>query len=83
MTNDPDLLVGLSDGELEALADSQLTLSTQARLNDLLARHAESQLPAQEEAELDGLLLKIDQLTVLKTRARYTLQLHHLRAGRT
>ena len=79
MNNDPEMLVGLSVGELEALSDSLLAPSAQARLDQLLARNAEKQLEALELAELDRLLERVDQLTVVKTRARYTLQ-HH-RAG--
>jgi hypothetical protein len=73
MSDDAELLIGLSDGELEALAESILAPSAQARLDELLARNAEHQLSAQEQAELDRLLQRVDQLTVLKTRARYTL----------
>lgn len=78
MNEDPELLVGLSDGELEALSDSLLAPSGQVRLDELVARKAEGRLSAAEEAELDRLLDKVDQLTVLKTRARYTL---HQKAG--
>lgn len=81
MSKDPELLVGLSDGELEALAESLLAPSAQARLDELLTRNAESQLSARDNAELDRLLERIDQLTLLKTRARYTL--HHQQAGAT
>jgi hypothetical protein len=73
MSNDSELLVGLSVEELEALADSLLAPTAQARLDDLLARQKEKSLSAAEERELDGLLQKVDQLTILKTRARYTL----------
>jgi hypothetical protein len=78
MNADPELLVGLSDGELEALSDSLLAPSAQARLDELLVRKAEGQLSGADETELDRLLEKVDQLTLLKTRARYTL---HQRAG--
>ena len=81
MVNEPELLVGVSDGELEALAESLLVPSAQARLDDLLARNTDSQLSGMEQAELDRLLERVDQLTVLKTRARYTLQ--HQQAGAT
>jgi hypothetical protein len=74
MTNDAELLVGLSVEELEALADSLLAPAAQARLDDLLARQKEKMLSADEERALDGLLQKVDQLTILKTRARYTLK---------
>jgi hypothetical protein len=73
MSGNGELLVGLSDDELEALADSILSPSAQARLDQLLARNAEGQIAASEEVELDRLLAKVDQLTILKTRARYTL----------
>jgi len=69
-----EVLIGLSVEELEALADSLLAPAAQARLDDLLARRKEKPLSAQEETELDSLLRKIDQLTILKTRARYTLR---------
>ncbi len=70
---DPDSLTGLSSGELDALADSVLAPTAQARLDDLLDRNAESQLSDDENAELDCLLAQVDQLTLLKTRAKYTL----------
>jgi hypothetical protein len=73
MNSSSELLTGLSVDELEALADSILAPAAQARLDDLLARKKEKALSAQEERELDILLHKTDQLTILKTRARYTL----------
>lgn len=79
MSSDSEIMTGLSHVELEALADSQMALSLQAHLDDLLARNAENQLSASELAELDRLLQQVDLLTVLKTRARYTLQ--HQLAG--
>jgi hypothetical protein len=79
MNNDPEILVGLSTGELEALSESLLAPSAPARLDELLARNAQSQLEASEVSELDRLLERVDQLTVLKTRAKYTLQ--HDQAG--
>ena len=74
MGTDSELLVGLSVEELEALADSLLAPAAQARLDDLLARQKEKLLSADETRALDGLLQKVDQLTLLKTRARYTLK---------
>ncbi|MCA9165772.1 MAG: hypothetical protein R3C99_17635 [Pirellulaceae bacterium] len=71
---DSERLLNLSDEELEALADSKLAPSAQARLDDLLARNAENQLAKNERAELDRLLGQVDQLTLLKTRAMYTLR---------
>jgi hypothetical protein len=65
--------LGLSQDELQALADSKLAPAAQNQLDDMLARNAESQLSADEVANLDRLLAQVDQLTILKTRARYTL----------
>lgn len=71
--DDKELLLSLSIDELEALADSLLAPSAQARLDELLSLRADGELSADESNELDGLLRKADQLTILKTRARYTL----------
>lgn len=73
MHDDSELLTDLSDDELEALADGLLAPSAQARLNELLDRNAVGRLGADEQTELDHLLARVDQLTILKTRARYTL----------
>jgi PHD/YefM family antitoxin component YafN of YafNO toxin-antitoxin module len=70
---DEECLIGLSRDELQALADSRLAPAAQHQLDDLLVRNAESQLSADEIANLDHLLAQVDQLTILKTRARYTL----------
>jgi len=83
MSSDSEVLVGLSVEELEALADSLLAPAAQARLDDLLGRWKEKLLSAGEECELDGLLQKIDQLTILKTRARYTLNQERTATTRT
>lgn len=83
MSTNPELLLGLSVDELEALADSLLTPVAQARLDDLLARKQEQRISAGEETELDRLLQRIDQLTILKTRARFTLNHERAEATRT
>jgi hypothetical protein len=70
---DSELLIGLSLPELHALAQSALAPAEQARLDDLLARHTETGLSSEESAQLDALLEQVDQLNILKTRARYTL----------
>ena len=70
---DPEWLVGLEHSALLALAESGLAPAAQARINELLARNGDDQLSAEENAELDSLLEQVDQLTILKTRARYTL----------
>lgn len=71
---DAECLVGLSKPELEALAESQLVAGDRDRLDDLLARNAEGRLSSSEIEDLDLTLERIDRLTVLKTRARYTLK---------
>jgi len=71
MNSDAEVLVGRSDGELEALADSVLAPSAQARLDELLNRNADGPLAPSEQAELDQLLARVDQLQTLKTRDRY------------
>lgn len=79
LLSDPDCLVGLSRDELQALVESMLAPPAQAELNELLARQANQQLSPEELATLDRLLERIDHLTLLKTRARYTLkQMQHL-----
>jgi len=71
---DTDCLIGLNQAELQALAESMLAPAAQARLDELLAGNAETQLGEAELTELDRLLAQVDHLTLLKTRARYTLQ---------
>jgi hypothetical protein len=73
MNGDSELLTSLSVGELEALADGLLAPAAQARLDQLLSKLAETPLSSDERHELDRLLQMADQLTILKTRARYTL----------
>ncbi len=72
-TSDPEILTGLSQDELQALAESLLSPKAQVQLDDLLGRNAQNQLSADESATLDRLLEQVDQLNILKTRARYTL----------
>jgi len=71
---DGECLVGLSKPELEALAESQLAPSDRDRWDDLLGRNADGRLSASEIEALDRFLERIDQLTILKTRAKYTLK---------
>ena len=82
MNNGSELLIGLSNDELEALADSVLAPSAQARMSDLIERIGENRLDSAERLELDRLLAKVDQLTILKTRARFTLREQAGAAGR-
>ena len=73
MTIEPELLIGLNEKELEALADSTLAPSQQARLDELLERNSENRITRAELAEVDRLLEMVDQLTTLKARAKHTL----------
>jgi hypothetical protein len=70
---DEECLMGLSIDELKALASCKLAVVEQIHLDDLVSRNTESLLDTNEIAELDDLLAKADRLTILKTRARYTL----------
>jgi hypothetical protein len=74
-TSDAEILTGLSLDELQALAESILFPKAQVQLDDLLDRNAQNQLSADETATLDHLLEQVDQLNILKTRARYTLSM--------
>lgn len=76
LPSDAEILSGLSVDELRALADSMLAPAAQTQLSELLAQNAENQLCTEEIAVLDRLLTQVDQLNILKTRARYTLNLH-------
>lgn len=67
------MLTSLSVAELEALADGLLVPARQARLDELLAKNGEGSLAGDERRDLDRLLELADRLTLLKTRARYTL----------
>ncbi|MDB5323086.1 MAG: hypothetical protein JWN40_4717 [Phycisphaerales bacterium] len=73
MSVDSEMLTSLSVAELEALAEGLLAPARQARLDELLANNTERSLVDDERRELDRLLELADQLTLLKTRARYTL----------
>ena len=70
---DPDILTGLSQSELHALAFCALAPEQQNRLDQLLEYNANNILSPEEMSELDRLLEDIDYLNVVKTRARYTL----------
>ena len=81
MSLDSEMLTSLSVAELEALADGLLAPARQARLDELLAKNSEGSLVGAERRELDRLLELADQLTLLKTRARFTL--NHLKVEAT
>jgi hypothetical protein len=68
---DEDLLTNISPPELQALANISLAPAPQAQLSDLPARNADGKVSPEEIVVLDRLL---DQLNLLKARAKYTLQ---------
>lgn len=74
MAGQIDVLTSLNADELRALAESNLAPDSQSKLDELLSRNKERILDETEKSELDSLLAKVDQLNILKTRARYTLR---------
>lgn len=73
---DEELLTNISPAELQALAAISLAPDQQIQLSNLLTRNAEASISAEEIIILDRLLEQVDQLNILKARAKYTL--HHL-----
>ncbi|MFQ5856276.1 MAG: hypothetical protein ACE5LU_11595 [Anaerolineae bacterium] len=71
---DPDVLPGLNETELQALAEGMLSSPHQGRLDDLLQRNREEGLSPGEKHELDHQIEYVDSMNVLKARAMYTLQ---------
>lgn len=71
---DSELLIGLSLNELQALAESSLFPKSQIQLQELLIKNSENNLSDEETETLDRLLAQVDQLNIIKTRARYTLK---------
>ncbi len=74
MPTDPDVLMNLSQPELQALAEGMLSSPHQQRLSDLLQQSRAGTMNHAEEVELDRLLEHVDYMNVLKARALYTLQ---------
>ena len=72
---DSELLIGLNLDELQALAESYLSPKAQIQLQELLVKNSENDLSHDETETLDKLLAQVDQLNILKTRARYTLNI--------
>ena len=72
---DSELLIGLNLHELQALAESSLSSKAQIQLQELLIKNSKNYLSNEEAETLDRLLAQVDQLNILKTRARYTLNI--------
>jgi hypothetical protein len=68
-------LIGLNLHELQALAESSLSLKAQIQLQELLIKNSENYLSNEETETLDRLSVQLDQLNILKTRARYSLNI--------
>jgi len=68
-------VVGLTEGELKALAESVVAPDRQQQIQTLLEMNRAQGLSAKTEAELDELLAEVDQVALLKARALYTLKL--------
>jgi hypothetical protein len=71
---DPDLLSGMNEAELKALATGMLASPHQERLDSLLERNRQGRLSVDEARELDELVDYLDQMNALKARALLTLQ---------
>lgn len=68
-------LHGMSTAELTALAEAVIAPGQQLTLQELLERNRSGALAPDEEVALDALLAQVDQIGLLKARARYTLRL--------
>jgi hypothetical protein len=71
---DPDLLSGMNQAELSALATGRLASPHQERLDSLLELNRRGRLSVDEARELDELVDYLDQMNALKARALLTLQ---------
>ncbi len=74
-TGDLIPLPGLSAQELRVLAEAVVAPDRQRTLKVLLERNRRGDLSSQEQRELDNLLAEVDQVALLKARARYTISL--------
>jgi hypothetical protein len=72
-------LIGLSEAELRALAESTLAPRHTQRLRQLLRLNRERKLTRALKAELEALLEESDQVALLKAKANYTLNLYTAR----
>lgn len=68
-------LLGMSESELEALADAVVAPERQQQIEDLLAFNREGAMTAEQGVTLDNLIDEVDQVALLKARALYTLLL--------
>ena len=73
-----ELIIGLTDTELRALADAVVTDDRQERLQRLLSHNRARPLTQEEDTTLNDLLDEADQVALLKARALYSIQLFGL-----
>ena len=71
--DDPEILTGMAEVELTALAESKLAPEAQQQLKRLSEKSGGQTLSKNESEDLARLLEQIDYLNILKARARYTL----------
>lgn len=69
-------LIGLSEAELRALAESVLAPRHARRMRQLLRMNRDAKLTRAQKAELDALLEESDRVAILKAKANYTLSLY-------
>ena len=74
-------VVGLTEGELKALAESVVAPDRQEQIQMLLELNRTQALSISAETELDELLAEVDQVALLKARALYTLKLKQANAS--
>jgi len=62
--------------ELQALAEAVVAPDRQQQLEALLDKNRRGELSPEEQEALDELLTGVDQVSLLKARARYTMSLY-------
>jgi hypothetical protein len=76
-------LSNMSLQELQVLAEAVVAPDRQQQLKALLDKNRRGELSPEEEETLDQLLTEVDQVGLLKARARYTISLHKLNAQKS
>jgi len=73
-TETSDVLLGLTNEELHALADAMMPADKQQRLTRLLRKNSSGTIKRKEIDDLDALLVECQQISLLKAKALLTLQ---------
>jgi hypothetical protein len=71
-------LSNMSLQELQVLAEAVVASDRQQQLKALLDKNRRGELSPEEQETLDQLLTEVDQVGLLKARARYTMSLYKL-----